>query len=575
MGKGINVTEKVVSLKHAIENSIEPGMTLHIGLEAGAAACELARQFWECRPDFTLIMNMIGGHHALGLIHGGLVKKLIFATCADIYPRPYPNAVIQRAFNEKSVELENWSMLSLTQSLMAGALNLPFTTTRSLIGSDLAKDNQDTVAVVKDQFGSGEKIALIKSLNPDVSLVHGWVADPAGNTILSVPPREAWAAKASKKGVIVTVEKVVSEDFIRKHSSLVKIPGSLVNAVCVVPNGAHPQSMNSQHLPEFEGYGLDHAYLKSFSKAGRDSGTFDRWVKDWILDCTTHQDYQKKMSAIRGCGSKSGTDLQSDQSKKVAEPINLASKTPTSSECAIICGARKIKEIVVDHGYKTMFAGIGISGLAGWCAYYFLKDKGYHIDLIAAGIGYEPCPGDPLLISAANIATAKMISDSIDLHGAAAGGINSRCLGVLGAGQIDKYGNINSTIIKTSKGKEIYLTGAGGGNDIASVAEEVVAVAVNRANRLVEKVHYITSPGTRISTLITDEGTYGKEGSEFILTGYFPNAGVSENRGRIKEISNACGWDLRISPELEKLSPPTEKELNLLRSFDPEGVFLR
>ena len=87
--------EKVISLKQAIENNIEPGMTLHIGLEAGAAACELARQFWECRPDFTLIMNMIGGHHALGLIHGGLVKKLIFATCADIYPRPYPNAVIQ------------------------------------------------------------------------------------------------------------------------------------------------------------------------------------------------------------------------------------------------------------------------------------------------------------------------------------------------------------------------------------------------------------------------------------------------------------------------------------------------
>jgi acyl CoA:acetate/3-ketoacid CoA transferase alpha subunit/acyl CoA:acetate/3-ketoacid CoA transferase beta subunit len=566
---------KIVSLKQAIEKYIEPGMTLHVGLEAGAATCELARQFWERGPGFTLIMNMVGGHHALGLIHGGLVKKLIFATCADIYPRPYPNAVIQRVFSEKSVELENWSMLSLTQALMAGALNLPFTTTRSVIGSDLARDNQHAVTVVEDQFGSGEQIGLIKSLNPDVSLVHGWVADPAGNTILSVPPRDAWAAKASKKGTIVTVEKIVSEDFIRKYSSLVKVPGSLVSAVCVAPNGAHPQSMNSQHLSEFEGYGLDHAYLKSLSKAGRDADQFDQWVREWVLECGTHEAYQEKLEVWRVADAKEAGDLLEEQKKKPAAVAAVIGGTPTASECAIISGARKIKEIVLDKQYKTMFAGIGLSGLAGWCAYYLLKDEGYHIDLIAAGIGYQPCPGDPLLISAANIATAKMISDSIDLHGVGAGGINSRCLGVLGAGQIDRLGNINSTIIKTSKGKEIYLSGAGGGNDIASVAQEVVAVAVSRANRLVDKVHYITSPGTRISTLITDEAIYGKEGSEFILTGYSPTAGVSQNGDRVKAISSACGWDLRISPQLEKLSPPTEKELQLLRSFDPEGVFLR
>jgi hypothetical protein len=110
------LTSKVVSLRKAIENNIAPGMTVHISLQAGAATCELARQFWGKGADFTLIMNMIGGHHALSLIHGGLVKKLIFATCADIYPRPYPNPVIQRAFKNNTCVLENWSMLSLTLS---------------------------------------------------------------------------------------------------------------------------------------------------------------------------------------------------------------------------------------------------------------------------------------------------------------------------------------------------------------------------------------------------------------------------------------------------------------------------
>ncbi|HUT69879.1 MAG TPA: CoA-transferase [Desulfatiglandales bacterium] len=567
---------KVVSLSEAIENNIKSGMAIHISLEAGAASCELARQFWGSKADFTLIMNMIGGHHALSLLHGGLVKKLIFTNSADIYPKPYPNPVIQRAFKDKSIELENWSLLSLTQALMAGALNLPFIPTRSIKGSSLADDNRHAFMVMDDVFGSGERIGLIKSLCPDISIIHGWAADPMGNTIVAVPPRDAWAAKASRNGIIVTVEKLVSEDFIRGHSLLVKIPGSLVNAVCVAPLGAHPQNMNSQGLSEFEGYGLDHAFLEYFRKAAEDPDTLDQWVNEWILDCHTHEDYIEKLEKkYAGEWKRKGSPQAGNTDKTVPGPESTGEEEPTPAEYAIIGGARRIKDIIKKNSYKTMFAGIGISGLAGWCAYNFLKEEGYHIDLLAAGIGYEPCPNDPLLISPAIMATSKMISDCLDVHGVSVGGINSRCLGVLGAGQIDKYGNINSTIIKSRKGGDIYLSGAGGGNDIASAAKEVVVVAVQRANRLVETVSYITCPGTGVSTLITNEGIYVKTDSTFILTGYFPRHGVSEEKERIKEIQSTCGWDVNVSPQLEKLAPPTWKELRLLRSFDPDRVFLR
>jgi acyl CoA:acetate/3-ketoacid CoA transferase alpha subunit len=570
------VNGKVVSLRHAIESNVKPGMAIHISLQAGAATCELARQFWGKAADFTLIMNMIGGHHALSLVHGGLVKRLIFATCADIYPRPYPNPVIQRAFKNNSCILENWSMLSLTQALLAGALNLPFIPTRSVIGSSLADENQHAVRIVEDVFGSGDKVGLIKSLCPDISIVHGWAADPMGNVILPGPPRDAWAAKASRNGIIVCVEKLVSEDFIRSHSMLVKIPGSLVNAVCEAPFGAHPQNMSAQSLSEFDGYGLDHDYLISFRKAAEDADAYSQWVQDWILDCPSHKDYLDKLGKDHLQGLKRKDPLQvSGIEKKVPDKELADPKKARPSEQAIIGAARLIKDIIIKHRYKTMFAGIGLSGLAGWCAYYFLKEEDYHVDLIAAGIGYQPCPGDPLLISPANMATAKMISDSLDLHGVGVGGINSRCLGVLGAGQIDKSGNINSTIIRSRKGNDIYLAGAGGGNDIASGADEVVVVALNRANRLVEKVRYITCPGTRVSTLVTDEGLYVKDGSEFILKGYIPKPEESTEKERIKEITNTCGWTLRKSPELEKLSLPTSDELRLLRSFDPEKVFLR
>jgi acyl CoA:acetate/3-ketoacid CoA transferase alpha subunit/acyl CoA:acetate/3-ketoacid CoA transferase beta subunit len=550
-------------------------MTLHISLQAGAATCELARQFWDKNPDFTLIMNMIGGHHALSLIHGGLVKKLIFATCADIYPRPYPNPVIQRAFKNNSCELENWSMLSLTQAVMAGALNLPFIPTRSIIGSSLANDNKHAVRVIDDVFGGGEKICLIKSLCPDISIVHGWAADPMGNVILPGPPRDAWAAKASRNGIIVCVEKLVSEDFIRNHSLLVKIPGCLVTAVCVAPRGAHPQNMSAQSLPEFEGYGLDYAFLKAFREATEDAEAYSRWVKDWILDCPSHDAYLNKLRERQADNMIGGAKLQiSENEKKGPATASPDEKEATAAEYAIIGGARIIKDIILAHQYKSMFAGIGLSGLAGWCAYYFLREQDYHVDLIAAGIGYQPCPGDPLLISAANMATAKMISDSLDLHGVGAGGINSRCLGVLGAGQIDKNGNINSTIIRSRKGDDIYLAGAGGGNDIASVTQEVVVVAVHRANRFVEKVRYITCPGTRVNTLATNEGLFVKNDSGFILKGYYPKPDVSEEKERLNQIAGACGWLLHTAPQLEKLSAPTPEELKLLRSFDPEGVFL-
>jgi acyl CoA:acetate/3-ketoacid CoA transferase alpha subunit len=325
------VTSKVVSLHHAIEDNITPGMTVHISLQAGAATCELTRQFWGHDSDFTLIMNMIGGHHALSLIHGGLVKKLIFATCADIYPRPYPNPVIQRAFKNNTCELENWSMLSLTQALMAGALNLPFTSTRSVIGSSLAEDNKHAIRVVEDVFGSGEQIGLIKSLCPDISIIHGWAADPLGNLILPGPPRDAWAAKASRNGIIACVEKIVSEDFIRRHSLLVKIPGSLVNAVCETPFGAHPQNMSAQSLPEFEGYGLDHEFLKALRKATEDSDVCSQWVKEWILDCRSHQDYLNKLGKKRMDGLKrNGNPQVSKIEKSVPKKEPVLEKEPAS-----------------------------------------------------------------------------------------------------------------------------------------------------------------------------------------------------------------------------------------------------
>jgi acyl CoA:acetate/3-ketoacid CoA transferase beta subunit len=155
-----------------------------------------------------------------------------------------------------------------------------------------------------------------------------------------------------------------------------------------------------------------------------------------------------------------------------------------------------------------------------------------------------------------------------DLQGWAVGGINSSCIGIMGISQIDKYGNMNSTKI----GDNTYITGAGGGGDIASTAKEVVVVARNRKGRFLEKVPYITSPGTRVKTLITEDGIFVKEDSEFVLAEYFPRHGISKDE-RIRQIIDSWGWKLKISPEVKEVSQPTIEELRLLHSLDPDGIW--
>ena len=76
---------KVIELREAIAKYVKDGMTLYMD-NSGAAGYEIARQFWGKHPSFTLIMTLLSGPAAAGLIHGGLVKKCIFTNCSDIFP---------------------------------------------------------------------------------------------------------------------------------------------------------------------------------------------------------------------------------------------------------------------------------------------------------------------------------------------------------------------------------------------------------------------------------------------------------------------------------------------------------
>ena len=269
---------KVMPLDLAVAQFVKPGMKLHLAGGLGgpsAAICEIMRQYWGRKPAFELIQCILSGH-VMNLIHGKLAAKLVFTVCAG---SGKSRAEIQKAFAEKSIAFENWSLFTLQQRLMAGALGVAFMPTRSIMGSSMAAQNQDTYQEVDDPFG-GAKVGVVKALNPDISLVHGCVADVHGNTILPAPySDDVWGPLASNNGVVVTVEKIVSTDVIRKHAALVKIPAHIVAAVCVAPLGLHPFPLTNPGIDQLDTYGGDNEFHGSLDPC------YDRrWWRPRCLD---------------------------------------------------------------------------------------------------------------------------------------------------------------------------------------------------------------------------------------------------------------------------------------------------
>jgi glutaconate CoA-transferase, subunit B len=148
--------------------------------------------------------------------------------------------------------------------------------------------------------------------------------------------------------------------------------------------------------------------------------------------------------------------------------------------------------------------------------------------------------------------------------------------GFLGAAQLDKFGNINTTVIGSDYADPLVrLPGAGGAPEIAAACREVIVVVRQSHRTFVDRVDFVTSvgfgegTGTRKrlglagagpSRIITDLGVLQPDPgtSELVLTGIYPD-------GSVKEIKDRTGWDLRVSAELRELSPPSEHELTALR----------
>jgi len=140
-------------------------------------------------------------------------------------------------------------------------------------------------------------------------------------------------------------------------------------------------------------------------------------------------------------------------------------------------------------------------------------------------------------------------------------------VGFLGAAQIDRHGNLNSTVIGSYDAPKVRLPGGGGAPEIATQAREVFVMLPQSARTFVEQLDFRTSSGERVSVVVTDLGVLEPRGAERELTLTQVHRGVDPERAR-----EATGWTLRIDDDLRETPPPTERELAALRSLETKGA---
>jgi len=247
----------------------------------------------------------------------------------------------------------------------------------------------------------------------------------------------------------------------------------------------------------------------------------------------------------------------------------------SASELMTVNAARLLRD------GESVFVGVGLPNLA--CN---LAQRTHAPDLVliyeAGVIGARPARlplsiGDPTLVTGACSVCSMYDIFSLYLQ---RGNVD---VGFLGGAQIDRFGNINATVIGDYNHPTVRLPGSGGSMEIAAWANRYYIITPHQKRRFPEKVDFCTSAGflegrqQRENTgvrgrgpmaVVTNLGILEPDAyGELILTALHPNV-------RVEHAGGNTGWPLKTAPQLRTTDPPTREELRILREdLDPQGIY--
>ena len=553
----------MTTLEDAVARSVRPGDSVLVMMGHSrwtAAARELARQFWRTDPGFTLIMTSLG---ALGgaFFKGGLVERWSPPIRATASPPTTRIPIFRQAYESGEVEVEHWSILTLSQRLEAAARGLPAAVTGSLVGSSMA-DNE-AFAVVDSPFGPSGCSSRWCPTSPSSMPPR---PTRRATSLFSEPLLDGvWGAWAARRGVVATVERVV--DDLEGLGHRVRIPGHRVLAVVEAPFGAHPGGCYAPGLP-VRSYGEDIAHWSDAADAAA-KDRFDAYVDEWVLGPATHEDYLARVGPDQLRWLEGRSDPMSWKADADANPV-VDDPAVSRWEQAASLGAREIERVVDDVGADAVLAGAGVANLAAWVAVGRARAAGRNVMLTAElGLwGYEPTPADPYIFNQRVFPATPYLSDASAVLGMVIGGPGTTTVGCLGAAEVDRNGSLNSTQLEGGR----FLVGSGGANDVASRATACVVVTLARPERLPEAVAYVTSPGQRVVSVVTDKGILRRDDGVLRLAAVPAGDGTLEER--VREFTSSCGYQPDVAREVEELAAVRFDEVRALREYDRRRLFL-
>ena len=250
-----------------------------------AAAHEAIRQG---RRDLTLV-RMTPDIVYDQMVGMGMAKKLVFSYVGN------PGVGLLRRVRDaiengwpNSLEIEEHSHEAMANAYEAGAAGQPIAVFRGYVGAELAEVNAN-IKSVTCPF-TGEKLAAVRSVRPDVSFVHAQKANKKGDVLIEGIIGIQKEAVLAAGRAVVTVEEIV-DNFDDVHPNACVLPSWAVTAVCVVPGGAHPSYTHGY-------YGRDNASYVAWDEISADRDRFKAWMLENVLDASP-DDYADRVKSFR------------------------------------------------------------------------------------------------------------------------------------------------------------------------------------------------------------------------------------------------------------------------------------
>jgi len=288
MRTAATTVDKTMTLDDAVRRFVHSGST--VSIEGFTHAIPTA-------AGHEIIRQGITGLTLVRMTADIIVDQMLAANCIDTLVSSFIGNSSAGSLGEMRRRIEReepaplkfieYSHHGLVCRYIAGAKRLPFYPIHSYFGTDLPTIN-DELRIVTSPFplddGTFEQIYVVPPINPDVTIIHAQRADRAGNVqmwgLTGVQAEAVFAARTA----IVTVEEIVDDEVVRSDPNRTIIPSHAIDAVVLVPMGAHPSFAQGY-------YDRDNDFYRAWAGISADPATLQEWLQKWVYGTADHREY--------------------------------------------------------------------------------------------------------------------------------------------------------------------------------------------------------------------------------------------------------------------------------------------